>query len=712
MSLPPADEPPPIVQPLELPDDGDEAPPVEDPPPSPPAPPTPPLDAPVALDDLDDAEEIVVLAPRPITAASALTADSRDIRLRPITRPGDLVELMPGAFAVQHAGGGKANQYFVRGFDIDHGTDLAISVAGIPANMVSHAHGQGYTDLNFVIPETVARVDVRKGPYEVFDGDLATAGAVDMALAQRVDDSFVSGTYGAFGSFRALALLGVNPGRTELVGAAEIQGADGPFDNPQGFVKTNAYVSATTRVGDHVTLGLGGTMYSGHWSASGQVPLRAVEDGSLSYFGSVDPTEGGQSWRRQLWVTADADFGAQQFTARGWYGGYALNLFSNFTFFAGDPVRGDQIEQEDRRRFGGYDVAYTASVPVGPVVFHTRLGGQGRFDAIDTGLFHDAARERLETTLLDHVDETRQGVYLREDIAFDRWVRLIGGVRYDHFTFGATDATTPGGLDAGVQYAGIVSPKVNVVITPTPWLDLFGNLGRGFHSNDARGVVLAPDPVDPVTASTGYEGGVRLHHARWGQVALVGWGLDLDAETVWVGDEGTTELRGATRRYGFEGSLRATPLPWLLLDLDATVTKSAYVGNAGNGDAVALAPPFTLTAGIGIDHPIGVHGGLRVKHLAARPATEDRSLIAEGWTILDAEVGYRWRFVEATLQVNNVIGSRWKEVQFANESQLPGEPAPVEDLHFTPGWPRTFLGTLTFYPGALLDTLKGRSGRG
>lgn len=657
--------------------------------------PPPPVDG-------EPVQEIVVLAPRPITAASALTASSRDIRLRPITRPGDLVELMPGAFAVQHAGGGKANQYFVRGFDIDHGTDLAISVAGIPANMVSHAHGQGYTDLNFVVPELVDRVDVRKGPYEVFDGDLATAGAVDMALVRRVDDSSVRGTYGSFGSYRALAILGINPKATSLVGAVEVSGTDGPFDNPQGFRKTNAYVSATTEVSDDVAVGVGASMYSGSWHASGQVPLRAVDDGSLSYFGSVDPTEGGQSWRRQVWATVDGSFGRQAFSARAWYGGYALNLFSNFTFFANDTEHGDQIEQEDRRRFGGYDASYSVRFSAGPVGFHTRLGGQGRFDAIDNGLFHDEARTRVSTTVQDHVDQTRQGLYAREDIAFGGWVRLVGGVRYDFFTFGVDDLSGVEGGGSGTERAGLVSPKANLIVTPTDWLDVFGNFGRGFHSNDARGVVVGVDPVDPLTPSTGYEGGLRLHVERWGQVALVGWGLDLKGETVWVGDEGTTELNGPTHRYGFEGSVRATPLPWLLIDLDATVTKAAYVGNAGNGDAVALAPPFTLTGGVGIDHPSGVSAGVRVKHLAPRPATEDRTLMAEGWTILDAQVGYRWKFIEASLQVNNVVGSRWKEVQFANESALQGESTPVQDLHFTPGWPRTFLGTLTFYPKALL----------
>ena len=655
----------------------------------------------------EDFEELVIEAPRPITASSALAADARDIRLRPLTRPGDLVELMPGAFAVQHAGGGKANQYFVRGFDIDHGTDLAIDVAGIPANMVSHAHGQGYTDLNFVVPEFVDQVDVRKGPYEVFDGDLATAGTVKMSLATRVDDARVSATYGSFDTWRALALGGVNRGRVSLVGGAEVYGTNGPFDNPQGFVRYNGYTALTAEPMDGLKVGIGGTVYGGSWNASGQVPLRGVESGAITPFGSVDPTEGGQSWRRQLWGTVDYAHGRTAAHARVWYGGYALNLFSNFTFFANDPVHGDQIEQQDRRQFAGYDVSYATSADVGPVRFATSAGAQGRYDHIGTQLYTAEARERLSTTVDATIDETRNGLWIREEISFDRWVRLVGGVRYDLFQFGVNDKLdVPGDGDtgSGVAHRGVASPKVNLIITPTPWLDLFGNYGRGFHSNDARGVVQSTDPADPITTADGYEGGVRLHLPRWGQVALSGWGLDLAQETVWVGDEGTTELRGATRRYGLEGSLRVTPLPWMQLDLDLTATKAAYVSNAGNGDAIALAPPLTLSGGIGIEHPIGITASARVRHLAKRPATEDRSLMADGWTILDVNVGYRWRFLQVGLQVNNVVGSAWREVQFANESQLPGESAPVQDLHYTPGWPRTFLGTLTFWP----DARKGR----
>ena len=652
-----------------------------------------------ATEEVEQAEELVVTAPKPITAASALTASAEDLKERPLNRPGDVAEIMPGLFAVQHAGGGKANQYFVRGFDADHGTDVALAIDGVPVNMVSHAHGQGYADLHYLIPETVSSVDVRKGPYEVFDGDLATAGAIDMHLLDEVEESSVSATAGSFGTWRGLALLGANPGVSHAVSAVETYGTNGPFEHPEGLTRFNGYAKFSTTLADFARVSVAGSTYGSGWDASGQIPLRAVEDGSLSRWGTVDPTEGGQSTRRQVWGTFLAGEESNALSARAWYGSYALNLYSNFTFFASDPDNGDQIEQQDQRRFGGYDVAWTNTQSQGAWTFTTRIGAQGRTDTIQTWLFHDEARERLSTTVDASVQESRNGAYVREEIGFGRWARLVGGARFDAYAFQVDDAldTPADGGSSGVKDASLLSPKANLVVTPTPWLDLFGNWGRGFHSNDARGVVRSEDPVDPLTVATGYEGGLRVKSDRWGQIALVAWGLDLDAETVWVGDEGTTELRGETHRTGLDGMVRATPLPWLHGDLDVTLASATYTSNAGNGDAVALAPTFTLAGGLGVNHPSGATGGLRVRHIGDRPATESGSLVAEGWTVFDAEAGYRWRFLAAQLQVNNVANTEWREVQFANESRLADETEAVEDIHFTPGWPRTILGTLTFY---------------
>jgi hypothetical protein len=675
----------------------EEAPPVSQPVPA--APEAPLVPPPPDLEPTD-IEEIVVVGEPPITAASALTTSGTELNMRPLTRPGDVAEVMPGLFAVQHAGGGKANQYFVRGFDADHGTDVAIDIDGVPVNLLSHAHGQGYADMHWLVPELVSSVDVRKGPYEVFDGDLATAGAIDIHLIDEVKESRATATYGVWNTARGLVIGGVNKGSTHAVVAGEAYTTDGPFLNPEDLVRFNGYTKVTFEPSPALRLSVGGTAYGSGWTGSGQVPLREVEAGDLDRFGTEDRTEGGQSTRRNLYAKAELVPGdGQSVVATAWTSAYRLNLFSNFTFFADDPVNGDQIEQEDERTLSGFDAFWRDVEHTGPVTFGTRIGIQGREDRIDARLFHDQRRERLDTRVDAHVDEGSLATYLREEVSFHDWIRLAGGARLDHYTFAVDDRLDlpgDGTVSSGVRDASLVSPKVNLVVSPEKHFDVFANFGRGFHSNDARGVVLSDNAVDPLTVATGYELGARLHHDL-GQLAVAAWGLDLDAETVWVGDAGTTELRGPTHRQGLDVSLRAHPLEWLYGDLDTTFSQSTYVTNAGNGDAVALAPPFTIAGGIGVDHPSGIGAGARVRHLSERPATEDGSLTAEGWTVMDADARYRWRFAEVGMQVDNVLGAEWKEVQFANESRLADEPAPVEDIHFTPGWPRTVLASLTVY---------------
>lgn len=656
-----------------------------------PAPPAEPV-------DVATVDEIVVVGEPPITAASALTTTGTELGMRPLTRPGDVAEAMPGMVAVQHAGGGKANQYFVRGFDADHGTDVAIGIDGMPVNMVSHAHGQGYGDMHWLIPELVASVDVRKGPYEVYDGDMVTAGAIDIHLVESVEESTATLTYGAFDTARGLVVTGLDRGTTHAVVAGEAYTTNGPFVRPEELVRMNGYAKVTFEPTPALKVSVGGTAYTSGWYGSGQIPLRAVEAGTLDRFGTIDTTEGGQSRRHNLYAQAVLDPGeGQRLEASAYVGTYRLNLYSNFTFFAEDPVNGDAIEQQDERTLGGFDLSWQGLQRWGDLRSTTRVGVQGRQDRIGTQLFHDAQRERLDTLVDARVDQARLGVYVREELAWKALVRLVGGARLDHFVFGVDDALDTFGdgvRTSGVADATVVSPKVNLVLAPWKHLDLFGNLGRGFHSNDARGVVRGVRPADPITVALGYEAGARLHHPL-GQLAVSAWALELDAETVWVGDAGTTELRGATRRRGLDVSARAHPLAWAYADLDVTLAEATYVQNAGNGDAVALAPPLTLAGGVGVDHPVGAGGGVRLRHLSDRPATEDGALVAEGWTVVDAQARYRWRALEVGLQVNNLFDTAWREVQFANASRLAEEPEPVDDIHFTPGWPRTVLGSVS-----------------
>lgn len=647
------------------------------------------MDGPTEAAELAAQETVVVEAPPAITASSALVADAEAVRRRPLTRPGDLAEMMPGLFAVQHAGGGKANQYFVRGFDADHGTDVALSIDGVPVNLVSHAHGQGYADLHPLIPELVQRVVVRKGPYELADHDFATAGAIDFELVDRLQENLASLTVGSFGTLRGLAMVGVGDHAAGGWLAAEAYGSDGPFLTPENLSRVNLVARGSVRR-DRVRASLSASRYSADWTASGQLPLREVEAGELSRWGTMDPTDGGVSSRNQLWGTVGVEGETSTLRASAWLGNYSLGLWSNFTFRADHPDQGDQILQTDARVFSGLDAAWSTRAQWGPVRVGATVGTQARHDRADTQLMLTEARTPWQAQVDAGIVENRAGGYVRVDAQWGR-IRWVGGARLDRLDFQVADALALSGT--GARGATRVSPRMSLVGAATPWWEVFLDAGRGFHSNDARGVVRMDEPADPMTTALGYEVGTRFHGRR-GQLALTAWGLDLDAETVWVGDAGTTELRGATARRGVEASFRAAPWSWLNLDFDGTLSDAVYVENAGNGDAVALAPRITMSGGGSVVHPSGWTAGARVRHLGARPATEDGSLVAEGFTVVDAEANWRWRALRIGAQVNNVGDVAWREVQFANASRLADEPAAVEDIHFTPGWPRTVLFTV------------------
>ncbi len=648
-----------------------------------------------------DAYETVVTTKRPMTAASSSTVRDRDFMLRPHPRPADILMVTPGLFVVQHAGGGKANQYFLRGFDADHGTDLALSVDGVPVNMVSHGHGQGYADMHWVIPEVVKRIDVAKGPYFAEHGDFATAGAINLTTYNHFEANSVSLTGGSFNTYRALLMATPHFDAFKPVLAAEVYGTDGPFDNPEHLKRYNVFTKLTRELAGGGTLSLAATSYAGGWRASGQIPLRAVRDGSLGRFGFIDPTEGGDSARHSVYATYHAADTDGEVSLTAYFVSYRLSLFSNFTFFARDPVNGDMIEQNDARNILGLKGSYRFVRRLGGVRFDGTFGVQARTDSIDNGLHYDVRRERLSNVVDTHVSETSIGVYGQEDIAWTPWLRSVIGLRADYFGFSVDDhledTATLGTRTSGVKQDAIASPKASVVISPLADWDIYLNFGMGFHSNDARGIVRSVDAVKPLTRAIGEEVGSRVRIGDRLDLAATFFYLHLDSEIVWVGDEGTTEPRGATRRYGFEGEARYRILPWLFADADITATRATYVENAGNGDAVALAPKLMVQGGLSARHPSGVFGRVGVFHIGDRPATEDGSLTAEGFTRFDATVGYRYKFVQVTAAVQNVLNTNWREAQFANASRLASESAPVEDLHFTPGAPVNAQGTVTLF---------------
>lgn len=618
----------------------------------------------------------------------------------------DLLRIVPGLFVVQHAGGGKANQYFLRGFDIDHGTDLALSVDGVPVNMVSHGHGQGYADMHWIIPELIERMEVVKGSYDPRFGDFATAGAVDLQTSSVAPESRVTVQGGMFRTYRGLGVVGTEIDRLSITGAAEVYGTDGPFDHPQDLGRYSLFARAAHPLagGD---LSLTTTAYGSSWDASGQIPLRAVRAGALDRFGAIDPLEGGSSSRHSVYARYRSGPSLpQRWELLGYLVSYRFSLYSDFTFLRDDPVRGDMIHQDDSRLMSGFKARYQRDDRLGPFVLASRFGFELRSDQIRNHLERAPARELGERLTAARIGESGIGAFVEEEIEWLSWLRTSAAARLDRFDFAVRDALedreSEGTRTSGERARTRVSPKASLVIAPRRWLELYGNLGYGFHSNDARGVVQG---VTALTRALGYEIGARTRPTRWLSAQLVAFRLDLDSELVWVGDEGTTEPSGRTRREGLEAELRVAPLDWLVVELSATWTHARFRDVPAREAAVPLAPRRLIAGSLTAQHPTGLFGRLSVLHVGDRPATEDSFLTAQGFTRADLSVGYRHPRFELSLRLENLLDAAFRESQFATVSRLASETAAgacapgtravsvggsfqgCEDIHFTPGTP-------------------------
>ena len=715
----------------------------------PPAPPPPPVVPPEAkpIEPAADARQIgpdqstLVLAQRPISAASSFAVRDREFQLRPIGSVQDILRVTPGLVLVQHSGGGKANQYFLRGFDVDHGTDLALSIDGIPINMVSHAHGQGYSDTNFIIPEVVERVEVTKGPYFANQGDFATAGSVNMVSRDDFEHSSIGfGTSGSPGhgaaSYRGLLIASPKFETMKATFAAEVGRQNGPFDNPENWDKYKLFNKLTVQLNPTSSLTIGQMSYGGAWHGSGQLPARAVERGQISRFGSIDPDEGGYTSRHQGFVQYKLrPSDNSELKALAYVGVYRFNLFSNFTLNYRDPENGDEIEQVDRRSFYGGRVSYRVVHELGGVRFDTTIGGDGRNDDIHEELRNTLHRTELSRVANNNVHSTFMGAFANEEISPTKWLRLNAGGRADMLTFAVDDKLTPeqrGGKPpiAGVDSAHQLSPKVSAAVSPLQsdpaQVDIYVNHGHGFHSNDVRGA-FAAEKVTPLTRAIGSEIGSRARlFDRW-DLAVAFWQLDLANETVWIGDAGTTEVGEATKRKGVELETRFELTKWLAADLDVTFTDSQLKANAGNGNGLALAPKQTWSGGLSGRHALGpgvVRGGLRFYGIGDRPASDDGELVAPGFTMFDLHAGYRLRRFDLAFDVENLFNSDSRSAQFATTGRMRTEPAlgaPVpagfncgsngrltdgapagrfagcDDVHFTPQYPLTLRVMATVY---------------
>jgi outer membrane cobalamin receptor len=653
-------------------------------------------------------EPVEVVAPGLVGVADSAgegTVTQRQLAPRPWLRPGEVLETVPGLIVTQHSGDGKANQFFLRGFNLDHGTDFATFALGVPVNLPTHAHGQGYTDVNFLIPELIASVRYRKGPYSVQQGDFAAAGSVAVDYVRALPRPFGEIGLGEDGFKRLLGAVSPMIGTGSLLLAAEGYRSDGPWDVPQGYRKDNAvlrYAQGSERDGfDLAVLG-----YRARWTATDQIAQRAVDRGLIGRFGSLDPTSGGRTERSQVSAQWAARETGGQVRASAYWVRYRLDLYSNFTYFAADPVNGDQFEQEDRRTYFGGSFARSWTLRLGQREAEFTLGALVRQDDIDpVGLHLTRARTRLATIRSDAVTQRSAAAYGEVDLPWTPWLRTVAGVRADAYRF-AVACDTP--ANSGKARASIVTPKFAAVFGPFARTELYANYGHGFHSNDARGATIRVnpdprdpgfggllDPVPPLVRARGAEFGMRTAAVPGLQSALALWQLDLASELVFVGDAGTTEASRQSRRRGLEFANYWTPVPGLTVDLDLAWSRARFRDPDPVGDRIPGAIERTVSLGVSYDDAGRWFGGTRLRYVGARPLVEDDSVRSRAATLVNARLGYRLaRSAELTIDVLNVFDRKVNDIEYYYESQLAGESAPVADRHFHPAEPRAVRLTL------------------
>lgn len=618
-------------------------------------------------------------------SASEGSVGRSDIADHPLLRTGDLLEFVPGLIATAHSGSGKANQYFLRGFNLDHGTDFSTSIDGMPVNMRTHGHGQGYTDLNFLIPEAMGSLTYRKGTYYADVGDFSSAGSAQFNVADKVEAGEISLTVGADDYKRLLLVDSATLGSGDLLYAGEFQTYDGPWtDISEDVHKKNLLLRYSVDAGGgraHATL-MG---YDNRWNSADQIPQRAVDQGLISEFGSLDTGVGGESSRYSVsggW--AGPAFGGT-LTADAYAIDYEMKLWSNFTYFLDDPVNGDQFQQVDDRNIYGFKLSQQWDHGRS----RWRLGAQGRFDDIDrVALLKTVNRQPISTVRDDRVQEGSIGVYLASEFRLsERWRSYIG-VRRDQYDFDVTSALP---ANSGKARAGITSYKASLAYQPFEPLELYASYGTGFHSNDARGTTITVDPVsgdpvdkvDPLVGSKGAELGARMHFSDGLQGTLAFWSLKLDSELLFVGDAGNTEASRPSQRDGVEASLYWFPNERYTANIEASYTRSRFTDFDLAGDEVPGSIPLVIGAGMTAHYDNGWLASAQLKHFGRYPLIEDNSVESEGSTLFNLRVGREWARVGLYLDVLNALGSGDHDIDYFYASRLQGEPAEgVEDVHF------------------------------
>ncbi|MBI5260630.1 MAG: TonB-dependent receptor [Bradyrhizobium sp.] len=645
----------------------------------------------------DDAQRVASGPVVTAAMASEMVISGDEVRARPVTRPGELLEAVPGLIVTQHSGEGKANQYFLRGYNLDHGTDLAIYVDDVPVNMRTHAHGQGYADLNWLMPETIAAMNIRKGPYYAEEGEFSSVGSVHVGLIDRVSKAILQVTAGSFGYRRLFGMDSTKVGGGMLLVAGEAGSYNGPWDNPDEVRKLNGlvrYTKGTALDGVSIT----GMAYSSKWNSTDQVPQRAITAGLIGRYGSEDPSDGGNSSRFALSARIARSDEAGYWKANAYAVKSELDLFNNFTYYLANPVFGDQFHQRDDRLMTGANVSRTLNGSFAGLPMQTTFGVQSRYDAIDLALTDTFRRSFLSGSRSDRVGEGSVGIYGEATIRWTDWLRTTAGWRGDYYAANVTSFFNAS--NSGSANAAIGSPKFTMVVGPFNKTEFFLAAGFGMHSNDARGATTTEDPADPTGKLTpspllvrtrGAEGGVRTRIVPNLDSSLSVFILDQDSEILFSGDSGDTSASRASRRYGFEWTNHYRPTSWIDIDADLAMTHARFLGynseqvavyaslagypeaQIGNapGNYIPNAPAMVASAGVTLGEKTGPFGALRWRYLASSPLTEDNAFRSQPTSIFNGRVGYRfdngWRVQFDAL---NLFNSKASQISYAYGSLL------------------------------------------
>ena len=626
-----------------------------------------------------------------------MTVSGQDLNNRPVTRPGEILEAAPGLAVVMHADGGKANQYYLRGYNLDHGTDLAIFVDDMPINLPSNVHGQGYADLNWLMPQTVNGLDIRKGPYFADVGDFATAGSLFINLRDSVDKNIVEATTGSFGYEQLFTMGSTELGGGSLLYAGEVNTYNGPWTTPDDMRKLSGllrYSQGTATNGFSATA----MAYSNTWTATDQIPLRAITSGLVGLYGELDPTDGGDTDRFSLSArlaqsTADGSWKANAYLVK-----YDLDLFNNFTWFLTNPVNGDQFHQHESRVYGGAGASRTIEGSMFGLPSETVLGFQSRYDKISDALTDTVQRQFLSSTLADHVSEGNAGIYAENTVHWTDWFRSTLGWRGDYFSASVNSILQA--ANSGNSQGAIGSPKFRMVFGPFYNTEFFLGGGMGYHSNDARSTTITEVPGDPATPedaspllvrSRGAEVGVRTKAFPDLDSSVSLFYLHQASELFFDGDTGQTVAGLPSERTGIEFTNDYRPASWVHIDADLALTRARFLGydyaqaqlyqslagfpqsQIGNapGNYIYNAPWMVASAGITLGEQTGWFGNLRWRYISSRPLTEDGVFQSPPLSIFNGQIGYRfangWRIQFDGL---NLLNSQAPQAEYAYGSLL------------------------------------------